>query len=76
MDGNGETTILNVKIGNHHTERTMKEWLFRVPGVYHSFIHHAFEINHFGGNMFSENLSHPNKLKSKNLLTLFGGFQK
>lgn len=32
MDGNGET-IFNVKIGNHHTETTIKEWLFGVPGV-------------------------------------------
>ena len=29
----GETTIFYVKIWNHPTERTIKKWLFRVPGM-------------------------------------------
>ena len=31
MDGNGETTISQVKIWNHPTETTVYKWLFGVP---------------------------------------------
>ena len=37
MDGNGETTILLIKIWNHPTEITIKKWMFRVPGRYQQY---------------------------------------